>query len=863
MNLDNKTPIIIPLHHGGGKFKNDTELRYALRSIERHFQGAFRIIIVGKKIPEWLVNVEHVYEEGLKSSLIAAANYCPEGFLWWYDDCCLLKNKNSEELKVTTACEGWQKPNTTWTRQLDKIRQRLLDENLPAWDYSRPHGPYWFDKGMVDEGFADWPGMRAKFPWETWILSKRNWPRRYGEVMHYYGEFKHPPSDDCSHLNYSDSGNTPELRRFLEQRFPDPCSFEDIKNLQTQKKENERVLFTCHEGCDPRIWNWCGPGIRHFALQCGAELIELPKCKETNPQWVLFDAMRESLTYPKETRCAWIDSDIVVSNPATDFWSCYPHALHACPSRFGADHPAFPRSFYEQFEIPKSVANVCTGIVMWTHEDAERICDWYDKNKHRIPTSVGDQEVLILALHELKMSWSPFHRKMHVTGGNPPPGTSFKHNGGRAKFRNIPRFLAKNSELGVAPPHENSVVVELVGGLGNQLFGYAEVLHRRKLGQDVGWRFNDQVGLKLDWGLEAMGLESKEGNQGGKLVRGYFQDQTCVDQMGTDILKSLDNIQLSESGRNLSEFVHGKFVTQARYWKHGNDLPEMRIVKPQYEKLGKLLMISNDENRARAEFSPYVDILNTENMDPLEVVVALSHAEQVLWQKNSTFSWWASWLNEKRKNPNRFLSHPGCYGHIPAFPVFRITDRLMGEGVRPSLAVFLPDKDKTRGTILAHIRCLHKVLEVNEYPCVVLEDDASVTDAVEFGLPDSTSDFVLCGLSSYFITENNQAVNMGYTPINAAHTDLQFDCTGMMSMHAIIYNNSNGVQRVLRSMMNALETGNPCDVQLQIDLRDSGTGCQALKTPWFYQEGANKQHTFHARKGNGQGCLDRVPVCEA
>src|SRR5688572_3283557 len=134
-----KYPIVIPLHHGGGKLKNNTELRYALRSLARHFKDECEIAIVGRRMPEWAHGVRHIESrEGLKTALADAAEAYPEGFFWWYDDLCLLKDTTGEEMKVTPACNGWGSPRTSWSRRLEEIRQRLLAEGRTAWDYSRP-----------------------------------------------------------------------------------------------------------------------------------------------------------------------------------------------------------------------------------------------------------------------------------------------------------------------------------------------------------------------------------------------------------------------------------------------------------------------------------------------------------------------------------------------------------------------------------------------------------------------------------------------------------------------------------------------------------------------------------------------------
>ena len=220
--------IVIPLHSKGGKFKNNTETRYALRGIERHFKGEYQIAIVSNKLPEWAQGIELVDDggKGLKTALLKAAARFPDGFFWWYDDCVLIKDQTPEEIQTTIASKKWTRAQTKWGKSLEKIRERLEAEGMKAWDYSRPHGPYWFDKAMVDEAFTDWPGMKGKFPWESWILSKHDWPRRHGNYKQYYGKFNRPPNDSEILVNWCDRGLTNELQGWLKERFPEASRFE-------------------------------------------------------------------------------------------------------------------------------------------------------------------------------------------------------------------------------------------------------------------------------------------------------------------------------------------------------------------------------------------------------------------------------------------------------------------------------------------------------------------------------------------------------------------------------------------------------------------------------------------------------------
>jgi len=243
------TTIVIPLHPIGGKFKNNTELRFALRSLEKHFKGKYEVVILGEKIPTWITGVRHIVGGGLKQCLKIAADEFPDGFFWFYDDCCLVRDTNAEMMKITPCCAQWGDGvgGTKWGKALQSIRARLVAEGIPPWDYSRPHGPYWFDKSMVEEGFSDWPNMKSKFPWESWILSKRNWPRRHGVVDQYYGPY-HQPNTGAWFVNYSNAGNTPQLHNYLTSKFPAPSKFElpDGKSTDINVEVGKPTPFLIH-----------------------------------------------------------------------------------------------------------------------------------------------------------------------------------------------------------------------------------------------------------------------------------------------------------------------------------------------------------------------------------------------------------------------------------------------------------------------------------------------------------------------------------------------------------------------------------------------------------------------------------------
>jgi len=231
--------IVIPLHHAGGKEKTNSELRYALRGWHACLGEPFAVTLIGRRLPAWLTGVRHIPQEkgGLKNALRIAAKEFPQGFLWAYDDTFPIHPTTGDLLRQPVArsvfSQAWQ---TSWSKALGRIHDRLVAEGIPPLDFSRPHCPYWFDASMIEEAFADWPAMSAKFPFETWILSKRRVPHRTGVEKQYYGAFKTPPKPHHHFVNCSDAGWTPELKAWLAERFPAASPFE----------KTERAVYFVH-----------------------------------------------------------------------------------------------------------------------------------------------------------------------------------------------------------------------------------------------------------------------------------------------------------------------------------------------------------------------------------------------------------------------------------------------------------------------------------------------------------------------------------------------------------------------------------------------------------------------------------------
>jgi hypothetical protein len=228
--------IVIPLHHSGGKEKTNIELRYALRGWWQNLKDPFRVTIIGKLLPSWLMGVNFIHQPngGLKKALRMAAESFPNGFLWAYDDTFLIRPSTADEVKIPVARShfGTGAP-TSWSAMLLKVHKRLVVEGITPVDFSRPHCPYFYTKQMIDMAFADWPAMTGKFPIETWILSKCAVTYRVGVEKQYYGPFQTAPNiERHAYVNCSDAGWTPKLKEWLDSNLGTPSPFEALAPIE-------------------------------------------------------------------------------------------------------------------------------------------------------------------------------------------------------------------------------------------------------------------------------------------------------------------------------------------------------------------------------------------------------------------------------------------------------------------------------------------------------------------------------------------------------------------------------------------------------------------------------------------------------
>lgn len=167
------TSIVIPL--GRGSRNNDLELRYCLRSAEKHLTGYGDVFIIGEK-PEWLRNVVHIPcpDQGDKSydkernifhKIMAACAYdrVSDDFLFMNDDHFLLQDY--EAGKFPYYCHGWLSGFMTVTDYKHTIWNTI--------DWLRPLG----HECLYFDIHCPIVYNKEKF---NWCLSDADWTKHFG-----------------------------------------------------------------------------------------------------------------------------------------------------------------------------------------------------------------------------------------------------------------------------------------------------------------------------------------------------------------------------------------------------------------------------------------------------------------------------------------------------------------------------------------------------------------------------------------------------------------------------------------------------------------------------------------------------------
>lgn len=245
--------VVIPYINGP---KDGFELRMALRSIEENLVApyGFQITIIGQ-LPLWCKNVRHVPTELLAGPMAKAkdsirkmklaAELCPNGFIYTYDDVYLVQPTALHEVQQrhhVTDLRGvdidarWPETDIQWRTGLKRSCHLLRQKGLDVLNHET-HSPRWFEpisvKWVIEEyNLEQTPALLPTLYYNSVrpeVKSRLLLPiDRYKTVIPRTATaaWLNNVARQTKVLNHRNQHLTPIIKAWLENRFRHKSSFE-------------------------------------------------------------------------------------------------------------------------------------------------------------------------------------------------------------------------------------------------------------------------------------------------------------------------------------------------------------------------------------------------------------------------------------------------------------------------------------------------------------------------------------------------------------------------------------------------------------------------------------------------------------
>ena len=223
--------IALPYHLASDAWQGES-LRYALRSLDAHWQHDWPLLVFGSGCPNWLDPSAFVHEPFYAQTLLKACSMA-EQVMWMNDDIFFLKNTSVDDLLVPVhhgdmvpQLPRMLRSENRWQRARAHVAGRLYHEigRDQVWDFST-HTPYLFERKMARKVF-DVFGVWHKFPME---LAYYGLYGGEGRLIEEKAIMENRDNPTMRWLNIDDSHAGDEaLLRWLKERFPRPSRWEKL-----------------------------------------------------------------------------------------------------------------------------------------------------------------------------------------------------------------------------------------------------------------------------------------------------------------------------------------------------------------------------------------------------------------------------------------------------------------------------------------------------------------------------------------------------------------------------------------------------------------------------------------------------------
>jgi len=228
--------VVIPL--GTGSKWRDNELRYALRSIEKHLKGYRNIYIVGE-CPKWLSEAIHIpakdtfgrKEYSIFSKIMKAVDdpRVSDDFVFWNDDIFLIKDLHVNDFKFWyegTVSEKYEKVHGHYKVAIGNVKDRFTEDP----NYTDIHTPIIYNKNSFRLYVAG-------VDWSKEYVIKSTYTAGYDfDYFEYMPDLKinkHLPYDEIkaklvgrTFFSIGAYGVCPGMTRTLNELFPTKSKYE-------------------------------------------------------------------------------------------------------------------------------------------------------------------------------------------------------------------------------------------------------------------------------------------------------------------------------------------------------------------------------------------------------------------------------------------------------------------------------------------------------------------------------------------------------------------------------------------------------------------------------------------------------------
>jgi hypothetical protein len=234
------------------------ELRYSLRSIEKHFKFDFRVVIIGD-LPQWvdsasILHIPHDRVEGIQENTLYDAitkqllfNAHPDTSLYFvrmYDDIYILREVDLitvGQFKAMYPFKEVPERVGTWWSQLYHTLEVLIAKGYQGWN-TETHLPELFNKEKMQWVITAYSALENRlltsslyfntfFPDAQPLLFSKEFAIQFYDNADgpFYDSSEGDLVEKCkgkTYLNHNNAGLTDNLKNFLKTTFPNKSRFE-------------------------------------------------------------------------------------------------------------------------------------------------------------------------------------------------------------------------------------------------------------------------------------------------------------------------------------------------------------------------------------------------------------------------------------------------------------------------------------------------------------------------------------------------------------------------------------------------------------------------------------------------------------